>query len=421
MFPNFRLLVGAVIASVVALSCGFGLFAAFRINHEPLGRLPADTAPLQLVANEVAAPVAAWGASIDARSRLSDAGIGGGAPPDAPTLTPVRQDVIEPPNPAPSETRDPHQTSEAPQQHEAGPVASAAPPAAVPLPAPAAAPVATLAPAPIASMPAPVASASAPAASAPSPVESTPAPIENAPAPIPRPEASAQTASTPAPAESPPALTPAPTSVPIAGASAPTETATASVGSAPAPTSTPKATAAEPTPTASSAAAATSAAAEPTPSTDTAGAPASPDVRHEAAGKGGEPAEAAVPPVAAIEPATVQALPTEPPAENASARPETTAPEVKVPAARIHEPRPGKPRQWVRKPVERPREAVKRRIVRRAFAPVAAEYGGRSSTFDAPVFESAPSFQRQPQVRRRTVGSAARNSFDSSFAWPSGQ
>ena len=48
MFPNFRLMIAAVAASVVALSCGFGVFAALRVNHEPLARLPPATAPLQL-------------------------------------------------------------------------------------------------------------------------------------------------------------------------------------------------------------------------------------------------------------------------------------------------------------------------------------------------------------------------------------
>src|ERR1700722_17293156 len=47
MFPNVRLLIAAV---VVALSCGFGLFATFRVNHEPLSRLPPGAAPLQLAA-----------------------------------------------------------------------------------------------------------------------------------------------------------------------------------------------------------------------------------------------------------------------------------------------------------------------------------------------------------------------------------
>jgi hypothetical protein len=56
MFPNFRLMIAAVAASVVALSCGFGVFAALRVNHEPLARLPPATAPLQLVPDKVAAP-----------------------------------------------------------------------------------------------------------------------------------------------------------------------------------------------------------------------------------------------------------------------------------------------------------------------------------------------------------------------------
>ncbi len=49
MFPNVRLMIAAMVASVVALSCGFGVFAAFRVNHEPLVRLPPAGAPLQLI------------------------------------------------------------------------------------------------------------------------------------------------------------------------------------------------------------------------------------------------------------------------------------------------------------------------------------------------------------------------------------
>jgi hypothetical protein len=55
MFPNVRNLVVAMVASVAALSCGFGVFAAFRVNHEPLSRLSSVTAPLQLVADNAAA------------------------------------------------------------------------------------------------------------------------------------------------------------------------------------------------------------------------------------------------------------------------------------------------------------------------------------------------------------------------------
>jgi hypothetical protein len=54
MFPNVRLMILATFASIVALSCGFAVFAAFRVNREPLVRLPAG-APLQFVA-EYSAP-----------------------------------------------------------------------------------------------------------------------------------------------------------------------------------------------------------------------------------------------------------------------------------------------------------------------------------------------------------------------------
>ncbi len=54
MFPNVRLVIAATVASVVALICGFGLFAAFRVSHEPLVRLPPAVAPIQLVADNAA-------------------------------------------------------------------------------------------------------------------------------------------------------------------------------------------------------------------------------------------------------------------------------------------------------------------------------------------------------------------------------
>jgi hypothetical protein len=54
MFPNVRLMIAAVAASVVALSCGFGVFAALRVNHEPLARLPSVAAPAQFIADNPA-------------------------------------------------------------------------------------------------------------------------------------------------------------------------------------------------------------------------------------------------------------------------------------------------------------------------------------------------------------------------------
>jgi hypothetical protein len=69
MFPNVRLMIAATAASVVALICGFGMFAVFHVGHEPLVRLPAATAPLQLVADNGARSTASLTSSdvIDAR------------------------------------------------------------------------------------------------------------------------------------------------------------------------------------------------------------------------------------------------------------------------------------------------------------------------------------------------------------------
>jgi hypothetical protein len=102
MFPNVRLQIVALFVSVVALSFGFGVFAAFRVNHEPLDQLPASAAPLQLFA-ENAAPsstitpsgtTTSWGAPFGSRFWLSETQIHGAA--DLPPLTPVvRHDVTE--------------------------------------------------------------------------------------------------------------------------------------------------------------------------------------------------------------------------------------------------------------------------------------------------------------------------------------
>ncbi len=51
MFPIVRLMIAATLASIVALVCGFGMLAVFRVSHDPFVRLPAATARLQLVAD----------------------------------------------------------------------------------------------------------------------------------------------------------------------------------------------------------------------------------------------------------------------------------------------------------------------------------------------------------------------------------
>ena len=88
MFPNVRLMIAAMVASVVALSCGFGVFAAFRVNHEPLVRLPPVTAPLQLVADNATtrSVVIAAPEPFDRRFQISQPQSAGSA-----TVSPTRE------------------------------------------------------------------------------------------------------------------------------------------------------------------------------------------------------------------------------------------------------------------------------------------------------------------------------------------
>jgi len=99
MFPNVRLLIAALLASVVALSCGFGVFAALRVNHDPLGRPLAGATALQLGASAAAATPATWGVPIDPGLRLSEAHIGAVAT-DASIVAPERGATSAPPNAA---------------------------------------------------------------------------------------------------------------------------------------------------------------------------------------------------------------------------------------------------------------------------------------------------------------------------------
>jgi hypothetical protein len=54
MFPNFRLMSASTLASIVALFFAFGVYASFRVSHEPLVAGPSRSAPLQLVGLNVA-------------------------------------------------------------------------------------------------------------------------------------------------------------------------------------------------------------------------------------------------------------------------------------------------------------------------------------------------------------------------------
>jgi hypothetical protein len=111
MFPDFRLMIAAVLGSVVALMCGFAVFAALRINHEPLARLPSATTPLQLIVGSAApvplaiaaAPPAALSV-IEAPIRNDGARIALASP--APAVVPEPH-AIEP-EPAAAQASEPH-------------------------------------------------------------------------------------------------------------------------------------------------------------------------------------------------------------------------------------------------------------------------------------------------------------------------
>jgi len=103
MFPNVRLMVVAILAAITGISCGLGLFATFRVNHEPLARLAEGSPPLQLALNNRALGSEA-GAPLEARlpgkdaARLISVPVIIAAPSPAPSPAPSRT-----PSPAPEQ------------------------------------------------------------------------------------------------------------------------------------------------------------------------------------------------------------------------------------------------------------------------------------------------------------------------------
>ena len=104
MFPNVRLMVVAILAAITGISCGLGLFATFRVNHEPLARLAEGSPPLQLALNNRALGSEA-GAPLEARlpgkdaARLISVPVIIAAPSPAPSPAPSRE-----PSPAPEQS-----------------------------------------------------------------------------------------------------------------------------------------------------------------------------------------------------------------------------------------------------------------------------------------------------------------------------
>jgi hypothetical protein len=83
MFLNVRLLVVAVLAAIAGITCGLGLFATFRVNHEPLARFSEGGPPLQLAFDNLA-PMPDTAAPMAARYSLN----GAAKPLSAPVLIP---------------------------------------------------------------------------------------------------------------------------------------------------------------------------------------------------------------------------------------------------------------------------------------------------------------------------------------------
>jgi hypothetical protein len=83
MFLNVRLLVVAVLAAIAGITCGLGLFATFRVNHEPLARFSEGGPPLQLAFDNLA-PMPDTAAPMTARYPLN----GAAKPLSAPVLIP---------------------------------------------------------------------------------------------------------------------------------------------------------------------------------------------------------------------------------------------------------------------------------------------------------------------------------------------
>ena len=102
MFPNVRLMIAAVFASVVVLTCGFGVFAAFRVSHEPLGRVQPAGAPMQLVADYTAPAADSNGTpnSPDSPAEMSGPQLGANAVNLSLLKPPVPQNTVQASNAA---------------------------------------------------------------------------------------------------------------------------------------------------------------------------------------------------------------------------------------------------------------------------------------------------------------------------------
>jgi len=108
MFPNVRLMIVAILASIFGISFGLGLFAVFRVNHEPFALLSAATVTPQL-AFDSTAPRSAMATPFGVRFQL-DAPQSRVAAPTADTAPSGRDDGAAP-QPAPAAASEPDSPS----------------------------------------------------------------------------------------------------------------------------------------------------------------------------------------------------------------------------------------------------------------------------------------------------------------------
>jgi hypothetical protein len=224
MFPNVRLVILAVFASIMGISFALGLFAEFRVSHDSVVRESNVSAPLQLGSND-AAPLAVVNTAATFGIRLPAT-----APPLGTLAVAERgaaTEIAKPNTAAPPAAEPVTPPASSASAATAAPlIASApapAPPPASSASAAATAPVIASAPAPA---PPPASSASAPTVAA--VIASAPAPSTPPASPASAPPVAAVIASAPATAAPPASSASAPaTAVPIASVSEPAAPASA--------------------------------------------------------------------------------------------------------------------------------------------------------------------------------------------------
>jgi hypothetical protein len=149
---------------------------------------------------------------------------------------------------------------------------------------------------------------------------------------------------------------------------------------------------------------------------------------HDTAAPMSEPPAGGTPAIAAIAPAAPAPAAAPPPSPQPveitgsvpnAAMPMAAAPTAAAPHAKpvrkiVHKPAAKKPHKVAHEPAQ-PHHAVKKRIVRRSRAPAAASLTQTVSSFDNPVFQSAPQFQRPTRRRAGARTTATNNGFSNTF------